>query len=72
MFKEFSDKKLGALNWLNKHQDEMFNASDTIFKWAEQGLREYKSSRYLADLLLENGFDTERGISGMPTAFKSE
>jgi len=72
MFTEFSDEKLGALNWLNKHQDEMFNPSDTIFKWAEPGLKEYKSSRYLANLLLENGFDTEMGISGMPTAFKSE
>jgi aminobenzoyl-glutamate utilization protein B len=72
MFSGFSDEKLSALKWLNKNQDEMFNASDIIFKWAEPGLREYKSSRYLADILLRNGFDTEMGISGMPTAFKSE
>lgn len=71
MTEEFSELKSGILDWLKDNREEMFESSDKLFDWAEPGLREYKSSKYIADLLEENGFDVDRGVSGMPTAFNS-
>ncbi|MGH7577556.1 MAG: amidohydrolase [Longimicrobiales bacterium] len=42
---------------------------DKIFSFAELGFHEVETSRYLVDLLRENGFEVEEGISGMPTAW---
>jgi aminobenzoyl-glutamate utilization protein B len=64
-----NQEKQEAIKWLNNHSDEMYEMSDTIFKWAEPGLREYKSSRLLADFMKKQGFEVESGVSGMPTAF---
>lgn len=50
----------------------MYEMSDTLFKWAEPGLREYKSSTLLAEYLEKIGFRVEMGVSDMPTAFNSE
>jgi aminobenzoyl-glutamate utilization protein B len=47
----------------------MAEMSDTLFAWAEPGLREEKSARLLIDYLQENGFNIEEGVSGMSTAF---
>lgn len=42
---------------------------DKIFSFAELGFQEYASSKYLTDILEENGFTIEHGISGVPTAW---
>lgn len=42
---------------------------DKIFSFAELGFQEYASSTYLTDILEENGFTIEHGISGVPTAW---
>jgi aminobenzoyl-glutamate utilization protein B len=47
----------------------MAEMSDTIFHWAEPGLREYRSARLLVDYLREQGFEVEEGLSGLSTAF---
>jgi len=47
----------------------MAEMSDTIFMWAEPGLREYKSSKLLADFLRDEGFEVELSVSDMSTAF---
>jgi aminobenzoyl-glutamate utilization protein B len=67
-----NEEKKSALNWLNIHSEEMFRMSDTIFKLAEPGLREYKSSRILSDYMKRHDFEVKTGVSGMPTAFISE
>ncbi len=42
---------------------------DMIFSFGELGFQEFDTSRYLVNLLKENGFGVEEGISGMPTAW---
>jgi aminobenzoyl-glutamate utilization protein B len=67
-----NEEKRAAIDWLRNNNKEMFSMSDTIFKWAEPGLREYRSSRMLVDYMRKQGFEVETGVSGMPTAFMSE
>jgi len=50
----------------------MGKMSDTIFGYAEPGLREYKSAKLLVDYLRSQGFSVEEGVSEMPTAFMAE
>jgi aminobenzoyl-glutamate utilization protein B len=44
-------------------------ASGRIWEFAELALNELRSSKLLADLLEGEGFEVERNVSGMPTAF---
>ena len=67
--KKFIKEKEAVVQLIESMQDEMIKVSDTIWKYAEVGLEEYKSSKLLADFAEKNGFKVERGISGMPTAF---
>lgn len=58
-----------AWNWINENVDYLTSISDKIWRYAELGLVEYKSSKLLADELEHHGFEIERGVAGMPTAF---
>ncbi len=42
---------------------------DKIFSFGELGFQEVETSRYLKRVLLENGFEVEEGIAGIPTAW---
>ena len=42
---------------------------DKIFSFAELGFQEVESSKYLTGILVENGFEIENSISGIPTAW---
>lgn len=42
---------------------------DKIFSFAELGFQEIESSKYLTGILEANGFEIERGVSGIPTAW---
>ena len=42
---------------------------DSIFSFGELGFQEFETSRYITDILRENGFEVEEGISGIPTAW---
>ena len=42
---------------------------DKVFSYAELGFQEIETSKYLTDILKENGFEVEHGISGIPTAW---
>lgn len=61
-----------VLGWLEENSAEMFSMSDQLFEWAEPGLREYKSSKLLAEYMDKLGFDVEMGVADLPTAFNSE
>ncbi|RLE96171.1 MAG: amidohydrolase [Thermoprotei archaeon] len=61
--------KESAFEWIEKNRERLIRISDTIWEYAELGLREYKSSKLLADELEKHGFKVERGVAGMPTAF---
>jgi aminobenzoyl-glutamate utilization protein B len=68
----WSTSKRFAVDWVGGRVAEMGEMSDTIFGYAEPGLREYRSARLLVDYLCRQGFTVEEGVSGMPTAFKAD
>ncbi len=43
--------------------------NDSVFSFAELGLHETETSRYLTELLEKEGFTVERGVSGLPTGW---
>jgi aminobenzoyl-glutamate utilization protein B len=43
--------------------------NDQVFSFAELGYQEVETSRYLTNLLEQNGFKIERGVAGIPTAW---
>lgn len=56
---------------LEERQDALTEMSRTIWENPELGHQEYMASKLLADMLEENGFDVERGLCGMDTAFQA-
>ena len=64
-----SAAKEAAVQSVEKHADELVDLSDRIWAWAETALEEYESADALADYAEQQGFEVERGIAGMPTAF---
>lgn len=61
--------KQEILKSVSKHQQELIKLSDEIWGFAETALKEYKSSKVLADYAEAQGFKVERGVAGLPTAF---
>jgi amidohydrolase len=49
--------------------DELITTSRAIHALAEIGFEEVESSRLLSGAIEQHGFQVERGVSGMPTAF---
>jgi aminobenzoyl-glutamate utilization protein B len=45
------------------------NLADQIFSFAELGFQEFETSKYLVDLLRQNGFTVQEQYAGIPTAF---
>jgi aminobenzoyl-glutamate utilization protein B len=42
---------------------------DSVFSFGELGFQEFETSKYLTGILEKEGFQVERGVAGMPTAF---
>ncbi len=42
---------------------------DMLFSFSELGFQEFETQRYLTNMLVENGFDVELGVSGIPSAW---
>src|SRR5258707_12194934 len=42
---------------------------DQIFSFSELGFQEVETSRYVTGILEKNGFQVERGVAGIPTAW---
>lgn len=51
---------------------EIFKVSDEVFKLAEIGSREFKTSRLLSGFLRRNGFSVKIPYKGMKTSFRAE
>jgi len=64
-----SSEKGYVSDWIEKNKSRIIEISDEIWEFAELGLIEFKSSALLADELEKHGFNVERGVAGMPTAF---
>jgi aminobenzoyl-glutamate utilization protein B len=50
-----------------KKQAQVMN--DMVFSFGELGFQEFETSKYLTAILEKEGFEVERGIAGMPTAW---
>lgn len=70
--KKTNPNKDAVIKSVETHQPELISISDKIWAYAETALREYKSSKELADYAEAQGFRVKRGVAGMPTAFTAE
>ena len=50
-------------------EPEMIALADQVWEFAETALRELRSAELLAQFAEAEGFEVERGVAGMPTAF---
>jgi aminobenzoyl-glutamate utilization protein B len=66
---ESRDIKLTAIDYLNKNEQNFYTISDSIWSYAEIGFQEFWSSDLLSKTLKDNGFEVQKDVSGMPTAF---
>lgn len=72
--KKWSKRKVEALK---KEVSQIVQANhkqsqvmvDKIFSFSELGFQEFESSKYLTGILEQNGFEIERSVSGIPTAW---
>jgi len=42
---------------------------DSLFSFSELGFQEFETQRYLTEILEDNGFSVEQGVSGIPSAW---
>lgn len=64
-----SEIKKFAVEWIERNKEIFYKMADMIWNYPELGLEEFQSSALLAEFLEKNGFDVEKGVAGMPTAF---
>ncbi len=67
-----SDLKQRAIAQIDSMRDDLIQISTTIHSSPEIAFQEYQSSALLCDKLAEQGFDVERGVGGVETAFRAE
>jgi amidohydrolase len=60
-----------ALSEIDLLKDRVIEISETLHSYAEVGTKEFKSSKLLCDELESHGFTVERGVAGIPTAFRA-
>ena len=61
--------KEAAVAAVDAHRPELVELADQVWAFAETALRETRSAAVLADYAEAHGFEVERGVAGMPTAF---
>jgi len=58
-----------VLEKVEARKNQMIEVSDAIWDYAEIALLEYKSSKLLVDIAEQEGFEVERGVADLETAF---
>ena len=58
-----------ALAWLESHQEEITALSDSVWDHPESAHAEFRTVETLTVPLAKSGFQIERGLAGLPTAF---
>jgi aminobenzoyl-glutamate utilization protein B len=66
---KLSKEKQAVIESVESHRERMIEISDQIWAFAETALEEIRSSRVLADEAEKQGFEVERGVAEMPSAF---
>ncbi|MGB5891282.1 MAG: amidohydrolase [Thermoanaerobaculia bacterium] len=59
----------GADSWIASHDAELKSLNQSIWSHPELGLQEHHAASELIRFLEQAGFEVERGVAGMPTAF---
>jgi aminobenzoyl-glutamate utilization protein B len=57
------------LAWTEAHKEAFYGIADKIWSNPELSMQEYEASKLLCEALTDFGFEVERGVGGMPTAF---
>ena len=58
-----------ALSWIDENEKRIMEISDRAWEYAEVGLLEHKTSKLFSNWIEKQGFQVERGVADMPTAF---
>ena len=61
--------KKEAVEEVEKRREFTQQAVDMIFSFGELGFQEFETSKYLTNILRENGFRIETNVAGIPTAW---
>ncbi len=61
--------KKTAFAWIDASGPDLAALNDEIWRFAEVAMEEYRSAEALASFLEKMGFQVERGVAGLPTAF---
>ena len=62
-------EKAFACAYIDRNAAAVATLNDSIFYFGELGMQEFETAGLMTDLLEENGFRVERGVSGFPTGF---
>ena len=66
---EIDKLKESVLKHVEKRSQQLIEVSDAIWDYAEIALLEHKSAKLLADSVEREGFNVERGVADLSTAF---
>jgi len=61
--------KREAISQVDGLRDLTQQMVDQIFSYSELGFQEYETSKYVTGILEKNGFQVDRGVLGIPTAW---
>src|SRR6266702_3416399 len=50
-------------------QENIQKWNDSVFSFGELGFQEIETTKFLTDILKQNGFTVETGVAGIPTAW---
>jgi aminobenzoyl-glutamate utilization protein B len=64
-----TDLKTEAAAEVEKMKDFSQQMVDQLFSYGELGFQEFETSKYLVNVLKQNGFRVEEGVAGIPTSF---
>jgi aminobenzoyl-glutamate utilization protein B len=69
--KVFDENQQIAVKFLEscETKEKLAEINDAIWSYAELGLEEYNTANLLVNYLEKEGFEVEKGVAGMPTAF---
>jgi aminobenzoyl-glutamate utilization protein B len=69
---DISEEKQAVIDQVDALEQEIANMSMELWNYSEIALREVRSAELLAAILEAEGFEIERGVADMPTAFVAE
>src|SRR5436190_8926000 len=66
---QYQERLMNISEWIESNRPMFVELSNEVWGYAELGYKEFESSKTLEDALEETGFNLERGVAEIPTAF---